>query len=707
MKLFLNVNPKILAESIPQLPKTMIDEIDEIANNIDANIGSEVKIPKDVLDSFYIKDNLNPDIWINDKLDPKIKTNLIKIAKDFFNDLELPKKIKIKDIIFTGSLANYNWSKFSDIDLHIVIDLNQFDADPQMVEDYFFAQKSIWNEEHNITVKDFPVEVYVQDINAKLRATAIYSVLYDKWVLKPTRENFKIDKKAIKDKAEQFIYYLRDVRQYYNDKNYKKSGELAKKLKDKVRHMRNAGLENGGEFSLENLVFKVLRRTSFMDQLDSLKSKSYDNLMTIDEEKLKPSNDDGFFDFDNAKMFAKDFLKINLVKQLGEGNNGAAYLTDTGTKIKFTYSKREFQFAKEHVGKTFKHMSDIYMAEEITDGVYVIEMEYIDDLPINVKKRLQAYLEDTKNSTDEIKYKIEKIKQELGNKPNDLYTADNFGWKKGELATFDPVSENEKILDEENDRYASKRDYYVALFKATKAKELYGNDKYWQNIEDGQFVGAAIVGITGKVTISTQLAPAGDVRKNNLGLSEHSHYITFKVMAGRGIEHPDTYNTNIQPARTRGGIDAGEETSFTMQLPQGISLEDSSTVIKFSLPKPGSPASDAQIKTWVVYGDIIADFVRRNTRFASGYKNAAAADISKEKMAANPALDKHKKKKDLEMELGRRISDSEFENFLSTGSKPQRKNSSIMINPEEATKQAEKQAQLKAKYDKIKARQNK
>ena len=671
MKLFLNINPKLIAESAIPSTKIMIDEIDEITNNIDTNIGSEVKIPKDVLDSFKIKDSLNPDIWTNDTLNQNIRKNLIKIAKDFFKDLELPKEIKIKDIIFTGSLANFNWSKYSDIDLHVVIDLKQFDADPQMVEDYFFAQKSIWNEEHNIVVKNFPVEVYIQDLNAKLRATAVYSVLYDKWVLKPTRENFKIDKKAIKDKSEQFIHYLRDIRQLYNDKNFKAAGDLAKKLKDRIRHMRNAGLERGGEFSLENLVFKVLRRTSFMDQLDAFKAKSYDNLMSINEDIFKSPNDDGFFNFEYAKEFAKDYLGINLVKQIGEGNNGAAYLTDKGTKLKYTFSSREYKLAKDYLGKKLKYMSDIYMAEEITDGIYVIEMEYIDDLPADVKKRLSAYLKDTKNSTDSFKDEILRIKQELGNRPNDLYSVQNFGWKNGELATFDPIAESEKMLEEEeqSNRYASKRDWYVALFKARKAKELYGNDPYWENIEDGQFVGASIVGITGFISIRTQLAPAGQIRKNDLRMVEKPQYLKFKVMAGRGIEHPDTYSPNIQPARTRGGVE-GEEMNFIGKLGNGETLEDGNTTVSFSLPKPGSPASDAQIKTWLIYGDVIADFVYRNTRFASGYKNAVAADISKEKMAANPALERHKKKKDLEAELNRKVTDTEFETFLTTGEKP-------------------------------------
>jgi GNAT superfamily N-acetyltransferase len=284
MKLFLHIDPNTISESHTALPqKVQLDEIDALADTLEANMGKEVKVPKDVLDSFKIKDSLNSDIWINDSLNPEVRAKLIQVALDFFKDLELPEKVKIKDIIFTGSLANFNWSKFSDIDLHIVIDFNDFNADTQMVEDYFYAQKSIWNQEHDIKVFNYPIELYVQDINAKLIATAVYSVLKNKWLKKPTRENFKLDKTAIKQKAEAFIHSLRDIRQDYQDKNYQGVVDKVKRVKEKIKNMRNTGLEKGGEFSLENLVFKTLRRTPFMDILDSYKAKAYDNLMSVSE----------------------------------------------------------------------------------------------------------------------------------------------------------------------------------------------------------------------------------------------------------------------------------------------------------------------------------------------------------------------------------------------------------------------------------------
>lgn len=302
MKIFLNIDPSLIAESQTQItPKAPLDEIDAIADTIKTNMTKDIRIPKDVLDSFQLKNSLNTDIWPSNKLNPEIRTKLIKIAQGFIKDLEIPTQAIIKDIIFTGSLANFNWSKFSDIDLHIVLDFNQFDAEPKFVEDYFYAQKSIWNQEHDIEVYGFPIELYVQNVNAKLVATAVYSVLKDKWLKKPKREAFQLDKQAIKDKANQIIYNLRDIKQDYADKQYQAVVDKVTRLKDKIKQMRNAGLERGGEYSLENLVFKTLRRTPFMDILDSFKAKAYDTLMSVSEVSQAPILDEGEV-LDNTKF---------------------------------------------------------------------------------------------------------------------------------------------------------------------------------------------------------------------------------------------------------------------------------------------------------------------------------------------------------------------------------------------------------------------
>jgi len=315
MKLFYRLDPSLIFESNHVTPPIQLDEIDELANSMEANMSKDISVPKDVLNSFQIKESLNPEIWPTDKeLNPKITAKLMQIAKDFIKDLDLPQEVKISDIIFTGSLANYNWSKYSDIDLHIVLDFEQFEAEPKILEDYFYGQKAIWNEEHDISVFGYPVEIYVQDLNAELQATAVYSVMKNKWVKKPKREAFELDKSAIKDKADKFIYQLRGIRQDYRDKQYKSVVDKVKKLKERIYDMRTAGLEKGGELSLENLVFKVLRRIPFMDQLDSYKAKAYDNLMSVVER------------IDEGKIWEQGGVLLILGEKL-EGDEQRLYVT--------------------------------------------------------------------------------------------------------------------------------------------------------------------------------------------------------------------------------------------------------------------------------------------------------------------------------------------------------------------------------------------
>lgn len=562
MKLFLNRNVIVENYSAPS-PIQPIDEIDDIANSISDNIAKEVSIPNDVLNSFTIKETLEPQIWQNEKLNTTVKTKLLKIATDFYNGLKLPSEVKMKDVIFTGSLANFNWSKFSDVDLHVVLDFSQLEGGDQFKEDFFYSQKALWNQEHDITIFDYPVEIYAQDIKAKLVASAVYSIKFDKWILKPEHENFKVNKKVIKNKAEMFIERLRDIRDDYKAKDFQSVVDKVQALKDKIKKYRTAGLDKGGEFSIENLVFKVLRRTPFMDILDSYKAKSYDTLMSV-EEVLKES---------------------------------------------------------------------ILTKEERRD-----------------------------------------------------------------------------LIIEANDRYATKRDYFTTLFKVTKARQLYGGDEYWENVQDGQWIGAAIVNIHGIMSkISTYNAPAGQVRANDLGMrGENPHYLEFKIMAGRGIEHKDTYSPNIQPAKTRQGLDSEEnEGTFTMELPQGVSLENGATSITFGLPKPGSPASDAAIKTYLIYGDVILDFVKSNMKDKVGYVDGKGAEVSAQAMANNPMLQKKKIKKDLEMELGRRVTDSELEDFMATGQKPQARQRTISMEPDKAAEFEKRQADAVARREKMMQRRQK
>lgn len=233
--------------------------------------------------SLTVKDSLNDDVWTEDgKLRPEVRKHLLVIAEDFFEDLDIP-WAELEDIKFTGSLANYNWSKYSDIDLHLVVDYSLVDENEDFVESYFGARKNLWNNTHDITIHGFDVEVYVEDNEAVHFASGMYSVMDDEWIVKPKPKKPAIDKYAITQKAKVIMRLFEDlVVDKMQEKDYSGAIESAEALSDKLKKMRKCGLESGGEFSVENLTYKILRRNGTLDRLWNVKIDAYDAMMTLD-----------------------------------------------------------------------------------------------------------------------------------------------------------------------------------------------------------------------------------------------------------------------------------------------------------------------------------------------------------------------------------------------------------------------------------------
>lgn len=233
--------------------------------------------------SLSIKDNLNEEIWTEEKtLKPEIREKLIGIAEDFFEELDIP-WAELEDIRFTGSLANYNWSKYSDVDLHLVIDYRLVDENVDLVEEYFKARKNLWNNQHDISIHGFDVEVYVEDAQGEHFSSGVYSVLMDEWITEPKPVKPQIDKKAIRNKTKVIMRLIDDlVVEKFKEKKYEEAIEAAELMSEKVKKMRQSGLESGGEYSVENLTFKILRRNGTLDKLYEIKLDSYDRMMSVE-----------------------------------------------------------------------------------------------------------------------------------------------------------------------------------------------------------------------------------------------------------------------------------------------------------------------------------------------------------------------------------------------------------------------------------------
>tara|TARA_R100000030_G_scaffold56567_1_gene42546 strand:+ start:170 stop:1063 length:894 start_codon:yes stop_codon:yes gene_type:complete len=234
-------------------------------------------------ESFETRDTLEPRIWEDNKLKPEIKDNLIKIAKDFIDGLPVP--VKIKDITLTGSLANYNWSNYSDVDLHIIVDFLDVDENRALVKAFFDNARMRWNDKHDIKVKGYDVEIYVEDSRESHKSSGVYSILRDDWNKEPKRFQSSIDFSAARRKADDIEFQVNIVDNLVISQKYRSALRNIERLKGKIRNMRRAGLESPQqEFSVENITFKILRRNGILDLLDQLKTQAYDSMLDIREE---------------------------------------------------------------------------------------------------------------------------------------------------------------------------------------------------------------------------------------------------------------------------------------------------------------------------------------------------------------------------------------------------------------------------------------
>lgn len=234
------------------------------------------------LNALKLQPTLNSKFWsVHGVLDEKVKEAIKRVAKDFYESLQI--NIPLLDVIFTGSLANYNWSKYSDVDIHLVIDFNKlYDTiDPNnyydkedLLKEYFTDKKELWNKSHKMTIFGHEVEVYVQDDNEQLDATGIYSITKDKWLNTPSHVNFKPNFKLIRTKANQIMQTIDNLAK-------KEDVKSLEELKDKLKKMRQRGLDTDGELSNLNLIYKILRREGYIEKLYDLKNKIFDKKNTI------------------------------------------------------------------------------------------------------------------------------------------------------------------------------------------------------------------------------------------------------------------------------------------------------------------------------------------------------------------------------------------------------------------------------------------
>jgi len=254
---------------------------------------------------------LNQDVWDHDELRVDVRYKLLEIAKRFIEYLEIP-NFKLVDVILRGSLVNYNYTQYSDFDLHIVTDFAAIDGD--ITEPFYMAKKKIWNDEHDITIKGHEVELYVEDKDAKNVSEGTYSVLDNRWLRVPEYRKPDIDDSAVSAKA-------RDLMTQINRAIKAGSVEDIQRLQDKIKSMRQAGLDKGGEFSTENLAFKIVRNKGYLDKLYKNKNQKFDQELSLDEAETDWSQQSVIPWMKFSKMLAQQLTALGF-KTFRQANGG-------------------------------------------------------------------------------------------------------------------------------------------------------------------------------------------------------------------------------------------------------------------------------------------------------------------------------------------------------------------------------------------------
>jgi predicted nucleotidyltransferase len=240
----------------------------------------EVIEPNEVdVTSIQMNDELCPMIWDGDELKADVRKTLLLNTKRFIEYCDI-QELKFEDIILIGSMANYNYNDNSDIDVHIIMDFSQISDNIEFVGEFFKMKKLMWSENMSIQVKGHDVEMYVQHSEDEYHSTGVYSIIKNKWISKPTKKIVNINTGAVQLKAADIMNIIDDLS---TNKNKKDFLDKLENVKTKLKKMRQSGLESGGEFSVENLVFKILRNSGYINKLVDMKHEYMTQELSLDE----------------------------------------------------------------------------------------------------------------------------------------------------------------------------------------------------------------------------------------------------------------------------------------------------------------------------------------------------------------------------------------------------------------------------------------
>jgi len=223
-------------------------------------------------DAVTFHDNLNPKLFRGQHLQSDVELQLKTIAQDFLQEMGIH-DLDVRDITISGSNAAYSYTDHSDLDLHILVNMNDLPND-EVYRELFTAKKDLYNDSHDITINKIPVELYIQDAAEPVTSLGEYSIKDKKWLRLPTKRRANFDQNATKAKYNKLLDVIEKT---LDTDNIAKVSKVLKKIKQ----YRQAGLDKGGEFGPENLAYKALRSQGYITKLYDLRDRLHSKILSL------------------------------------------------------------------------------------------------------------------------------------------------------------------------------------------------------------------------------------------------------------------------------------------------------------------------------------------------------------------------------------------------------------------------------------------
>lgn len=224
------------------------------------------------MSAFQEKKDLNPKIFDveNEKMKIDVRKSLLSLSKIYYTFLR--QTVEIQDILLVGSMANYNWSDYSDIDIKIILPFDEIHK--ENIVDFFNDKKNTWLLEHNIDLFGYNVHLDVVDVENTQFEGGVYSILYDRWVSPPVFLEIQYDEEKVNLIVGNMLANFKKALKHRN--NPSKFKDFMDKILDKSFQFKSKK-----EFSPENMAYKYLGRLGLFKKAKQMGSKALDYSLSV------------------------------------------------------------------------------------------------------------------------------------------------------------------------------------------------------------------------------------------------------------------------------------------------------------------------------------------------------------------------------------------------------------------------------------------